>query len=153
MCLCYTVTPVRRIGQNRVHTPYKTLYVMISLPNIPCTHQNCQLLLSSAQVYTSVHKCRQVYTSVHKCRQVYTSVHKCTQVHTPHLPTTALKCTQVYTSVHKCRQVYKLGWPKPYIYTVYDCIFGGFPAKNTVYTPYIYGFGQPYVQVYTSARV
>jgi hypothetical protein len=32
-----------------------------------------------------------------------------------------------------------------YIYTVYDRIFGEFPAKNTVYTPYMYGFGQPYI--------
>ena len=31
-----------------------------------------------------------------------------------------------------------LGLAKPYINTVYDRIFGGFPAKNTVYTPYIY---------------
>jgi hypothetical protein len=40
------------------------------------------------------------------------------------------------------------GWPESfictYIYTVYDCIFGDFPAKTTVYTPYIYGSGQPY---------
>jgi len=27
--------------------------------------------------------------------------------------------------------------------TVYDRIFGDFPAINTVYTPYIYGSGQP----------
>jgi len=27
---------------------------------------------------------------------------------------------------------------------VYDRIFGDFPAKKTVYTPYIYGSGQPY---------
>jgi hypothetical protein len=26
------------------------------------------------------------------------------------------------------------GWPEPYIYTVYDRIFGDFLAKNTVYT-------------------
>jgi len=31
------------------------------------------------------------------------------------------------------------------MYTVYDRIFGDFPAKNTVYTPYIYGSGQPYL--------
>ena len=31
-----------------------------------------------------------------------------------------------------------IGWPEPYIYTVYDRIFGEFSAKNTVYTPYIY---------------
>jgi hypothetical protein len=32
------------------------------------------------------------------------------------------------------------------MYTLYDRIFGDFPAKNTVYTPYIYGSGQPYTQ-------
>ena len=37
------------------------------------------------------------------------------------------------------------GWPEPYIYTVYDRIYGEFPAKSTVYTPYIYGSGQPYL--------
>ena len=31
-----------------------------------------------------------------------------------------------------------LGWTEPYVYTVYERMFGGFPAKNTVYTPYIY---------------
>ena len=31
-----------------------------------------------------------------------------------------------------------------YIYNVYDRILDDFPAKNTVYTPYIYGSGQPY---------
>ena len=28
--------------------------------------------------------------------------------------------------------------------TVYGCMYGDFPAKNTVYAPYIYGPGQPY---------
>jgi hypothetical protein len=30
-----------------------------------------------------------------------------------------------------------------YIYTVYDHMFGEFSAKNAVFTPYIYGSGQP----------
>jgi len=30
-----------------------------------------------------------------------------------------------------------------YVHTVYERLFGGFPAKNTAYTPYIYGSGQP----------
>jgi hypothetical protein len=30
------------------------------------------------------------------------------------------------------------GRPEPYIYTVYDRTLGNFPAKCTVYTPYIY---------------
>jgi len=32
-------------------------------------------------------------------------------------------------------------------YTEYDRILGDFPAKNTVYTPYIYGSGQRYEYV------
>ena len=29
------------------------------------------------------------------------------------------------------------GWPEPYVHTVYDRIFGDFPATCTVYAPYI----------------
>jgi len=32
---------------------------------------------------------------------------------------------------------YVQAWPEPYIYTLYDRIFGDFPAKNTVYTLHI----------------
>ena len=32
--------------------------------------------------------------------------------------------------------------------TVYDRIFGDFPAKNTVYTPYLYGSGKPYIRYF-----
>ena len=38
-----------------------------------------------------------------------------------------------------------VGLAKLYICTVYDRIYGDFPAKNTVYTLYIYGSGQPYI--------
>ena len=38
------------------------------------------------------------------------------------------------------------GWPEAYDFTVHDRILGDFPAKNTVYTLYIYGCGQPYFQ-------
>ena len=34
--------------------------------------------------------------------------------------------------------LYSEGWQEPNIYTVYDRIFCDFPARNTVYTPYIY---------------
>jgi len=30
-----------------------------------------------------------------------------------------------------------------HIFTIYDHKSGDFPAKNTVYTPYLYGSGQP----------
>jgi len=36
-----------------------------------------------------------------------------------------------------------VGLARLYICTVYDRIFGEFPAKNTVHIPYIYGLGQP----------
>ena len=39
------------------------------------------------------------------------------------------------------------GWPEPCIYAVYDRMFGDFPAKKSVYTPYMYGSGRP--QSYT----
>jgi hypothetical protein len=29
------------------------------------------------------------------------------------------------------------GWPEPYIHTVYDRMYGDFPANKTVYTLYI----------------
>ena len=32
------------------------------------------------------------------------------------------------------------GWPSLYMFTVFDRIFGDFPAKHNAFTPYIYGF-------------
>jgi hypothetical protein len=40
---------------------------------------------------------------------------------------------------------YEYGWPDPYMYTVYDRMFGDFLAKNTVHALYVTGSGQPYV--------
>jgi len=37
-----------------------------------------------------------------------------------------------------------VGLARTVIHTVYDRIFGDFPAKNTVCKPYIFGSGQPY---------
>ena len=45
-------------------------------------------------------------------------------------------CVPVKTSpIYK--RIYTEGWPEPYMHTVYDRMYGDFPAKNTVYTPYI----------------
>jgi len=42
-----------------------------------------------------------------------------------------------HTTTGKNIYSYFQGWPGPYVCTVYDRIFGDFPAKNTVYTvPY-----------------
>ena len=49
---------------------------------------------------------------------------------------------------------YTWGWPKPYKYTVYDRIFGGFPAIMTVLhhmyvvpanPKYTWGWPEPYI--------
>ena len=37
----------------------------------------------------------------------------------------------------QCLEKRNTGWPEPYIHTVYDRMYGDFPAKNTVYTQYI----------------
>jgi len=51
-------------------------------------------------------------------------------------------CVSVCVCVRVCVRVCVLGecscWPEPYIYTVYDHIFGDFPAKNyRIFTVYI----------------
>jgi hypothetical protein len=49
--------------------------------------------------------------------------------------------------------IYIYGWPDPYIYTVYDRIFGDFPAKITVYIhriwPCIWWFPCQKYRIYT----
>ena len=42
-----------------------------------------------------------------------------------------------------------LGWPESCIYIVCDRIFGDFPAKTTVYTPYIYIYRVGQKRIYT----
>jgi len=48
--------------------------------------------------------------------------------------------------------VYVSGWPAPCICIVYDRILSDFPAKIAyIYTPYVYGSGQPYVGAFSLA--
>ena len=58
-------------------------------------------------------------------------------------------CTPIVLPSHVTLpfKTYVQGWPEPYIYTVYDRIFWELPANNNVFTPYIYGSGQPYLFV------
>ena len=35
----------------------------------------------------------------------------------------------------------------------YAVLLGGFPVKNTVHTPYVYGSGQPYLRVYRQYEI
>jgi len=44
----YTMLPYRwhihRVGQNHTYAPYMTVYLVISLPNVPGTHRICIVL-------------------------------------------------------------------------------------------------------------
>jgi hypothetical protein len=39
-----------RVGQNRVYTPYMTVYLMISLPKVPYTHRIYMVLANPIYV-------------------------------------------------------------------------------------------------------
>ena len=44
MLLVRTLAFISRVGQNRIHTPYMTLYLVISLPKIPYIPCICMVL-------------------------------------------------------------------------------------------------------------
>jgi hypothetical protein len=39
-----------RVGQNRLHAPYMTVYSVISLPEIPCIHRIYKVLANSTNI-------------------------------------------------------------------------------------------------------
>ena len=41
---------VSKVGQNRIFTPYMTVYMVISLPNIPYTHRIHMVLANPKDV-------------------------------------------------------------------------------------------------------
>jgi hypothetical protein len=46
-------------------------------------------------------------------------------------------CVCVAVRISNLQNPHTLGWPEPYIYTIYDRTFGDFLVKITVHTPYI----------------
>ena len=44
------VSYLSRIGQNRVYTPYMTIYLVISLPKIPYIHRICKVMANPTDV-------------------------------------------------------------------------------------------------------
>jgi hypothetical protein len=42
---------IYRIGQNRIYAPYMTVYLVISLPNIPYTHRIYMVLANPTYIY------------------------------------------------------------------------------------------------------
>ena len=92
-------------------------------------------------VYVCIAVCMCMSVSVCVRTSVYVCGYPCVCVYVP-------GCVLAWISVPKrpqcdlCARA-DIGWPEPYIYAVYGRIFDEIPAKNTVYTPYTYGSGQP----------
>ena len=84
-------------------------------------------------VFICVHgKLSQLQDSGHAPVHVRACVHgKCFKCCVHHYPA-SLANWQVWMELR-----HEKGWPEPFIYTVYDRMYGDFTTKNTVYTPYI----------------
>jgi len=46
-----------RVGQNRIYTPYMTVYLAISLPKIPYIHRIYMLLVNFTKEYADRDQC------------------------------------------------------------------------------------------------
>ena len=44
----------RKVGQNRIYTPYMTVYMVISLPKIPYTHRMYMVLANPRYAASSI---------------------------------------------------------------------------------------------------
>ena len=59
---------IHRVGQNRIYTPYMTVYLVISLPKIPYIHRIYMVLANPS--YTQLYN-NDVFTSVAPSLRVY----------------------------------------------------------------------------------
>ena len=49
-----------RVGQNRINTPYMTVYLVISLPKIPYIHRIYMVLANPTHIEADLHTCTNV---------------------------------------------------------------------------------------------
>ena len=120
------IRQIRRVGRT-VHTTNMTVYLVISLPKLPKKRApGLRMVVSISRVAGS-----------QDC------LPNCTPTHHRAVQFCVCEKSDGACWVYGNKGAAKwLGWPKPYIYTVYDRILGDFPAKNTVYTPYKCRVGQ-----------
>ena len=65
---CIPIYSISRIGQNRIYTPYMTVYLMISLPKIPYIHRIYMVLANPKYFWQGNYP---IYSHV-RCIYVYT---------------------------------------------------------------------------------
>jgi hypothetical protein len=55
--MCVFVCVMCRVGQNRIYTPYMTVYLVISLPNLPYIHRIYMVLANPSNVCVMCNVC------------------------------------------------------------------------------------------------
>ena len=90
---------IYRVGQNRIYTPYMTVYLVISLPKIPYVHRVYIVLANPTHNTTHTH----VHAQIHMLNYIYMRVHDifiCTYAHTlMHTHTHTRTRTQITTII------------------------------------------------------
>jgi hypothetical protein len=54
IALCISVHAMFKVGQNRIYTPYMTVYMVNSLPKIPYTHRMYMVLANPSHILVVV---------------------------------------------------------------------------------------------------
>jgi len=65
---------VCRVGQNRIYTPYMTVYIVICLPKIPYIHRNIYIYINrNIYIYTEkyIYIHRNIYIYIHRNIYLY----------------------------------------------------------------------------------
>jgi len=114
---------ITRVGQNRIYTPYMTVYLVISLPKIPYIHR-IYMVLANPTHYR--------FCSSHVWMRPFSSMWRVGQIHKYHIicPYVGLARTIYIYGVHtvflawkssniRCKYTYIYGSGQPYPYTIY----------------------------------
>ena len=129
MCVCVLVCWCTAIAADVLCT---VLFVCLFWHPLQCI---C-LLKQTLQCIHSVHLHPLQCICVHFNASASTSVHLSAQATTQHI------CSYICSNTGSIS--FMCSWPELYILcicTIYDRIFGAFPAKNTVHTPHTYIYG------------
>jgi hypothetical protein len=118
-------TQLLRAGRNRIYTPYMTVYMVMSLPKIPYAQRIYMVLANPINVrYTQLLRVGQNRVSVTNMTRLARTV-----IYALYITLYLVIFLPITPYIHRIHMV--LANP------VYDRMYGDFPAKNAVCTPYI----------------